>query len=77
VGSFQETSADHVAEGVVFLVESENGGRGKAWNSSSAIAHSPALAMELTSIDLDVDLVLARAEQNGLISMTTLGVFVK
>lgn len=30
VGSFQKTSAKHVSEGMVFLMESKDSGRGKA-----------------------------------------------
>jgi hypothetical protein len=70
VRSSQETSTEHVAEGVILLVESEDGGRGKAWNSVSVRLLTLLNEHDkLTSVNLDIDLVLARAEQDSLISV--------
>lgn len=55
---------------MILLVESEDGGRGKAWTSLSVTLLTLLNQKEkLTSVNLDIDLVLARAEKDGLISV--------
>lgn len=70
VGSLQETRAKQVAEGVVFLVEGEDGRRGKAWVrcQSDWSLYLQDLGQP-TGVDLHIDLVLTRSEQDRLVTM--------
>jgi hypothetical protein len=69
VRSLQETGTQHVAKGVVFLVESEDTRGGQTWRSINGIGQIITCARGLTSVDFNVDLILIRAEQNGLVAV--------
>jgi hypothetical protein len=70
MGGAEEASTDHVSKGVVFLVEGEDGSGWHACISNVSRMSQRYMAMYrrvLTSINLDVYLILAGGEEDCLV----------